>query len=40
VVHNPDKITDEVKEKIYNINENDIDTYNQIRLSIIKQAIA
>lgn len=37
---NPDKITDEVKEKLYNINENDIDTYNQIRLSIIKQAIA
>lgn len=37
---NADKITDEVNEKLYNINENDIDTYNQIRLSIIKQAIA
>lgn len=39
IFENSDKITDEVREELDNIDTSDIDTYNEIRLDIIKDAI-
>ena len=39
IFENSDKVTGEVKEELDNIDTSDIDTYNEIRLGIIKNAI-
>ncbi len=39
IFENSEKITDEVKEELDNIDESDIDTYNEKLLDIIKEAI-
>lgn len=38
IFENSNKITDEVREELDNINESDIDIYNEKRLDIIKEA--
>lgn len=40
IFENSDKITDDVREELYNINESDIDIYNEKRLDIVKEAIS